>query len=70
MKTGTKYHLVMTKNYLKMLILKDGADVVLSNFNGTDREAINHINKDAREVFTIAKCDNQDALGDCLGHKE
>jgi hypothetical protein len=65
-----RFHLVAAKSYLAKLVIDKGAKHVLTNFDGTNDEAVKLIMDDPRDVFTIGPCDHQDALtGRCLGHE-
>lgn len=62
-------HMTMEKYFLIGLIKQRGAKEILSDFTGTDEEAIELIANDPRETFVIGECNNQDEKGFCKGHK-
>lgn len=60
-------HMVATKSFLVKAVMQHGASQVLTDWSGTDDEAIKAIYDDPREVVAMG-CDHYDEKGYCLGH--
>ena len=65
----TRYHMSATKSYLIHAIENNGAGEVLTNWKGTNEEAIQVIRQHKNEVFPIGQCDNLGIDGSCQGHR-
>jgi hypothetical protein len=60
----------VTPGFLIGRILQAGAKEVLTDFEGTDEEAIEQIKEDGVNHYTIGDCDNQADDGACNGHSK
>src|SRR5689334_1942508 len=61
-------HISMDKFFLVKLIKENGVHEILTDFKGTEEEALKEIMDDPREVFAVGDCDNYDEKGWCQGH--
>ena len=48
------FHVAIAKHLIIDAIRRDGAKTALTNWEGTDYEAVDTINKDGRSSFTFA----------------
>lgn len=67
--SGRKMHLSYAKSMIIDTIAVAGARTILTNWNGTNDEAIAMLEKDPRSYFVVSdECDDQGADGYCNGH--
>ncbi len=59
-------HIGVAKSLLRMWIEKDGASMVLADWDGTNEEALRQLDEDPREVFCSCDC-KKASDGSCTG---